>query len=97
MTKLEIPLYRSTDISTSRDAAAKVERFRAGHEAKIYAVLSECDGRTYREIAKEANLEPVAVARRLVAMERRELITRSLHEVTGEYRQRDGCALWFRC
>ena len=72
----QIPLFRSTDPSTSRDAAARVPEFRASHEAAIYAAICEAHpwGVTYREIAFYAGLEPVAVARRLVAMERRKLL-----------------------
>jgi len=91
------PLARKTDPHTSRDAAAKVDGFKAGHEAKIYNALFECPyALTYREIAERTKLEPVAVARRLVAMERRKLITRQRHEVTGKYLARDGMALWFK-
>ena len=99
----QIPLFRSTDPSTSRDAAARVPEFRAGHESRIYAALDQIlipilapDGQTYRDIASSTGLEPVAVARRLVAMERRKLITRRRDEVTGKYLARDGMALWYR-
>ena len=93
----QIPLFRTTDPSTSRDAAAHVPQFQASHEAKIYEALRFLvDDAIYREIALIAHLEPVAVARRLIAMERRKLITRRRDETTGKYLQRDGCALWFR-
>ena len=93
----QIPLFRTTDPSTSRDAAARVPQFQASHEAKIYDALCHAlDGRTYREIAALTKLEPVAVGRRLVTMARRKLITRRRDETTGKYLQRDGCALWFR-
>ena len=97
----QIPLFRTTDPSTSRDAAARVPQFQASHEAKIYEVICNKDGGihgglTYRQIAWLAAMEHIAVARRLVSMERRKLITRRRHETTGKYLQRDGMALWFR-
>ena len=93
----QMQLFRNSDPSTSRDAAAKVDQFRASHEARIYAVIYDCaHPLTYRDIAERTRMEPVAVGRRLVAMERRKLITRKRHEVTGEYLAQDGMALWFR-
>ena len=93
----QIPLFRSTDPSTSRDAAARVPDFRASHEAKIYDAICKAPfGINYREIAAATLMEPVAVARRLVAMERDKLITRKRHEVTGKYESFEGCALWYR-
>ena len=93
----QIPLFRNSDPVTSRDAAARVPEFRAGHEAKIYhAICTALGGSTYREIAGDTGLEAVAVARRLVAMERRKLITRRRDMATGKYLARDGMALWYR-
>lgn len=88
------------DPDTSRVAAEKSGAFRAGHEAKIYDVLSQVRsdeiGFNYREIAFFCKLEPVAVARRLISMERRKLITRRRSETTGKYIERDGCAVWWK-
>ena len=90
-------LARRGDIHTSHDAAAKVDTFKAGHEAKIYEAICNAPlGYTYRQIARDTGLEPVAVARRLVSMERRKLITRRRDELTGEYRAQDNMALWYR-
>ena len=100
-------LARNTDPHTSHDAAQLALDFVASHEAKIYAAICGADGLNYREIAFIAKLEPVAVARRLKAMERRKLIERreaSYAELTARiyvpratiYKQRDGMALWFR-
>ena len=90
-------LFRNTDPHTSHEAAAKVDTFKAGHEAKIYeAICNEVLGLNHREIAYIKQMEPVQVGRRLKGMERRKLITRRRNEVTGKYLERDGCALWFR-
>lgn len=95
MTQLDLLYSPRFDPDTSRVAAEKSGAFRAGHEAKIYCAIADSKyAITYRQIAALANLEPVAVARRLKAMEERGLITRQRHEVTGEYRQQDGMALW---
>ena len=88
-------LARHTDPHTSHEAAAKVDTFKASHDAAIYAALDgKPDGLTYREIAAIAKLEPVQVGRRLSYL--RGLVTRRRDEVTGEYRARDGMALWWR-
>ena len=90
-------LARRGDIHTSHEAAAKVDTFKAGHEALVFAAIcGSVDGLTYRAIATLAKLEPVAVGRRLVAMERRRLITRRRDELTGEYKAQDNMALWYR-
>ncbi len=90
-------LARRTDPHTSHDAAAKVDSFRASHEARIYAALYDNpDGLTYREIAAITKLEPVAVARRLRGLERRRLVYRRLDEVTGKYHTREGMAIWLK-
>ena len=81
----QIPLFRSNDPSTSRDAAARVPAFKAGHEAKIYDALCNAPhGLTYREIAAIAKLEPVAVGRRLKGMERRRLVERRIVNVATD-------------
>ena len=90
-------LARHSDPSTSHEAAAKVDTFKASHDAAIYAALSlpqAITGMTYREIAAYAKLEPVQVGRRLAYMGH--LVTRSRHAITGKYLERDGCALWWR-
>ena len=94
MMQLEFPLHRRTDPQTSRDAAANVDTFKAGHEAKIFDALSNAQsGLTYREIATVARLEPVAVARRLKGMERRKLVKRRTNG-EGAYEQRAGMCVW---
>jgi hypothetical protein len=95
----QIPLARNSDPLTSHVAAANVPAFQASHEAKIYDVLTRSigiTGMTYREIAHHAKLEPIAVARRLIGMERRKLIERDRDMATGKYLQRDNMALWFK-
>lgn len=77
---------RRSDPATSQRSASKVERFASGHFAKILAALAELTTGTYREIAFEAGLEPVAVARRL-----RELETAGKIARIGE---RDGFTVW---
>lgn len=77
---------RRTDPATSQRAASKVDRFAGGHFAKILAALGELTAGTYREIAFEAGLEPVAVARRM-----RELETAGRIARIGE---RDGFTVW---
>lgn len=77
---------RRRDPETSQRAAAKVDRFAGGHFAKIVAALSLLTTGTYREIAFEAGLEPVAVARRLRELEQAGKLVR-----IGE---RDGFTVW---
>ena len=92
-------LSRRTDPHTSHEAAAKVDTFRAGHEAKIFSALSDNPhGLTYREIADMTGMEPVAVGRRLKGMERRKLIWRAITQAAdtefGDYEARNGMAVW---
>lgn len=75
---------RKRDPETSQRAASKVERFASGHFAKILEAL-RVPG-TYREIAARADLEPVAVARRMAELEQAGLAKRD-----GE---RDGFTIW---
>lgn len=96
MEQFDLPLWRNTDPHTSAEAAARVPEFQASHEAKIYDAIPSAYGIPYREIAERTGMEPVAVARRLVAMERRKLISRRRDELTGKYLARGGMALWFR-
>lgn len=79
---------RKRDPETSQRAASRVERFASGHFAKILKGLARFTCATYREIAAEAGLEPVAVARRL-----RELETAGMIERAG---QTNGFTLWKR-
>ena len=81
-------LARNSDPHTSIQAAERVSQFQASHEAKIFEALHNASGLTYREIAKVTGMEPVAVARRLKAMESRKLIFR--------YNTRDGMAVWWK-
>lgn len=83
-----IPLARTQDPITSHQAADRVEQFRCSHEARIYDALHNASGLTYREIAGITGMEPVAVARRLKAMERRSLIYR--------FNDRGGMAVWWK-
>lgn len=93
MTQLSLPLARRDDPQTSHDAAARVPEFRSSHEAKIIAALRGFDGLTYREIADLSGLEPVAVARRLLAMSRRGLIER--RGIDPDFESEDGMVLWW--
>lgn len=83
-----VRLARKRDPQTSHDAAQRASTFAATHAAKIYAAICEGKGLTYRDIARIANLEPVAVARRLSAMEEKGLIRRE-----GE---REGMGQWWK-
>jgi len=87
-------LSRRSDPVTSKRAAERTSGFKAKHEGAIYAAICESEGLTYKEIARLTGLEPVAVARRLSAMETRQLITRNCNEVKEPAEVRDGCAVW---
>ena len=89
-------LHRHNDPHTSVEAAAKVDTFVAGHEAKCYEAICNAQGATYREIAEACGLEPVACARRLSSMEKRGLIRRLRDTVTGKHLTRFGMALWYK-
>lgn len=92
-------LARRDDPVTSHVAAEKAVSFIASHQAKIFAVLGMAianTGMTYREIAHHADLEPVTVARRLKAMERKRLIFREALTDCSGFSSRDGMCLWFK-
>lgn len=72
---LEPVRARKRDPETSQRAAAKVNRFASGHFAKILEAL-RVPG-SYREIAARAELEPVAVARRMNELEQAGLVRRA--------------------
>lgn len=74
------PRARRHDPATSQRAAARVNRFASGHFAKIVEAL-RVPG-SYREIAARADLEPVAVARRMRELEQAGLVKRA-GEVAG--------------
>ena len=74
------PRARRHDPATSQRAAARVNRFASGHFAKILDAL-RVPG-SYREIAARAELEPVAVARRMRELEQAGLVKRA-GEVAG--------------
>jgi predicted Rossmann fold nucleotide-binding protein DprA/Smf involved in DNA uptake len=78
---------RRSDPATSQRAASRVERFASGHFAKILAALDRAPG-SYREIAARAELEPVAVARRMAELETAGLVRRA-----GEF---GGFTTWAR-
>lgn len=85
---------------TSVKAAARVNAFRASHEAKIFSAIDDCGdrGATFKEIAALTGLDPIAVARRLSAMGKRGLIERQLREIPesgDDWRERGGCAIWW--
>lgn len=71
------PRARRHDPATSQRAAARVNRFASGHFAKIVHALGKFTRATYREIACEAELEPVAVARRMRELEQAGLVKRA--------------------
>lgn len=80
------PRSRRSDPATSQRAAAKVDRFAGGHFAKILSALRCLEDANYREIASEAGLEPVAVARRMREIEQAGKIVR--------HGERDGFTVW---
>ena len=97
----DAPLARRTDPMTSHDAADRAQNFSKHHEATIFNAICEAGtpGVNYREISQMTGMEPVAVARRLSAMESRKLIERRINPESTkprDYLQRDGCALWWR-
>ena len=69
---MPMPRARRRDPSTSHAAAERVSASgRAdAHRAMIVAAIRRRPGMTYREIADLVGLEPVAVGRRLVEVER---------------------------
>lgn len=93
-------MSRTHDPETSHAAAERAQSFAGHHEAAIYAAISESPhGVNYKEIATVTGLEPVAVARRLSAMESRKLIERRPKPGSvkaKDYQEREGCALWWR-
>lgn len=91
-------LARRADPDTSHRAAAGTDGFRARHEGRIFGALHEAGerGMTYREIAGATGMEPVAVARRLKAMERRGVIRRAPLSDCSGFESRDGMAIWWR-
>lgn len=96
---MSVPRARRSDSQTSHQAAEKAAAFAANHEAKCYGAICVAGerGATFKEIATSSGMEPVAVARRLGAMEKRKLITRRLNahpKNDRDYEQRDGCAVW---
>lgn len=81
------PLARRSDPPTSHAAAERAVTFKSRHAAQIFAALLEHpDGLTYREIAAIAQLEPVAVGRRM----------KELRETAGVYAdgERNGMQVW---
>jgi predicted ArsR family transcriptional regulator len=68
----DAPRARRRDPSTSHIAAERIQASgRAdAHRQTIVAAIRRAPGMTYREIAEATGLEPVAVGRRLVEVER---------------------------
>jgi len=83
------PMSRRTDPQTSRIAASRlVASGRAdAHRALIVDAIRRRPGTTYRQIAELTGLEPVAVGRRLVEVERLGLAR------AGEARDTEGRAM----
>lgn len=100
MQQLAFALARRTDPATSHRAAERTTKFRAKHEAAIFAAIADAGshGATMHEIAEATGLEPVQVGRRLCAMGRRGVIERRIVPAfdaeIGDYEQRGGCAIW---
>lgn len=68
-------LARSDDPETSKEAAARVREFAAGHHRTILQVLrNHPAGLTAYEIAQHCDLEPHAIGKRLGEMDRAEMI-----------------------
>lgn len=83
------PRARRTDASTSHAAARKAESFIVSHRNRIMAALDR-PGTIY-EIAARSGLDHVAVARRMIELQRKPF---ELAEPTDE--KRDGCRVWKR-
>jgi DNA-directed RNA polymerase specialized sigma24 family protein len=81
------PAFRRSDPETSQRAAAAAQALAGEQNERILAALLRLPGRagTYYEIAAEAGLTPIQVARRLG--HRYGLVGATLVEVTEEVRQ----------
>jgi hypothetical protein len=75
----QLPLFdrpvaqaRQSDVLTSHEAAAAHEQSgKAGvHRERVYAAIGRIGGGTYREIAREAGLDPVETIRRIGDLQR---------------------------
>jgi DNA-binding IclR family transcriptional regulator len=75
-----LPQARRADPVTSHQAAASMREGAAIHRGKILVALRVLGARggTYREVATQAQLEPVAVGRRLKELVRMGLVVRLL-------------------
>lgn len=86
-------LARSTDPSTSYDAAANTESFRAKHEGAIWGAIETAGdfGVTQFDIA---GLTPVQANRRFKGMADRKLIKRKT--ICDQTVKRNGCCVWVK-
>lgn len=79
-----LPLFRTSDPVTSKEAGRRARRFAAGHEAKILEAL-ELGPATKDGIAARCGLTEQQVARRM-----RPLVLAGLVEVAGQGRSASG-------
>jgi predicted ArsR family transcriptional regulator len=71
MNQMQIEFHaRSSDPSTSHEAAATVGRFARDHYRRILAAISPYSGSTIYQIAAQSGLDHVAAARRLPELEK---------------------------
>lgn len=91
-------LARRDDPQTSHRAAAAVEDFGAGHDAKILAALRTAPhGLIKDEISARTGLSDIQVARRLSSMEERRLVFRRTTQEDFETRvnaRGRKCCVW---
>ena len=80
-----LPLFRTTDPETSREAGERAAGFAQGHERLIWEALAEGPG-TKDQIAGRCGLTEQQVVRRIAGMVRRGAVV-----VTGYGRSVSGC------
>ena len=81
----DLPLFRTTDPETSREAGERAAEFAQGHERLILEALAEGPG-TKDQIAGRCGLTEQQVVRRVAGLVRRGLVV-----VTGHGRSVSGC------
>lgn len=86
---------RSTDPSTSHDAAAHAALFAKGHCSRILAALETLTSGTAAEISATCGLSVVQIDRRLPELERAGKVR--VLEFMGKPMVRDGYRVWARC
>ena len=81
----DLPLFRTTDPETSREAGERAAEFAGGHERLIWEALGQGPG-TKDQLAGRCKLTEQQVVRRIAGMVRRGLVV-----VAGYGRSVSGC------